>query len=86
MIGDEIRERLFPREDPLNKRIQLGHDSYTVVGVFEKKGKMFGESQDNLVVIPITTFDRRFPWIKVGGSTATPCASRRFPTPPTRSP
>ena len=52
----------------MNKRIQLGHDSYTVVGVLEKKGKMFGESQDNLVVIPLTTFDRRFPWIKVGGS------------------
>src|SRR6266540_35265 len=68
VLGDEIRERLFPNSDPLNKRIQLGHDSYTVVGVFEKKGKMFGESQDNLVVIPITTFDRRFPWIKVGGS------------------
>src|SRR6266496_3993534 len=68
VLGDEIRERLFPRSDPLNKRIQLGHGSYTVVGVFEKKGKMFGESQDNLVVIPITTFDHRFPWIKVGGS------------------
>ncbi len=68
ILGDEIRERLFPRSDSLNKRIQLGHDSYTVVGVFEKKGKMFGESQDNLVVIPITTFDRRFPWIKAGGS------------------
>src|SRR5450759_2004536 len=68
VLGDEIRERLFPRMDPLNKRIQLGHDSYTVVGAFEKKGKMFGESQDNLVVIPLTTFDRRFPWIKVGGS------------------
>src|SRR6185369_1117168 len=47
VLGDEIRERLFPRSDPLNKRIQLGHDSYTVVGIFEKKGKMFGESQDN---------------------------------------
>ena len=68
VLGHEIRERLFPRSDPLNKRIQLGHDSYTVVGVFEKKGKMFGESQDNLVVIPITTFDRRFPWIRAGGS------------------
>jgi putative ABC transport system permease protein len=67
VIGDEIREKLFSREDPLNKRVQLGHDSYTVVGTFEKKGKMFGESQDNLVVIPITTFDRRFPWIKAGG-------------------
>src|SRR5438552_11924814 len=68
VLGDEIRERLFPNSDPLNKRILLGHDSYTVVGTFEKKGKMFGESQDNLVVIPLTTFDRRFPWIKVGGS------------------
>src|SRR5437773_4986141 len=68
VLGDEIRERLFPRADPLNRRIQLGHDSYTVVGVFEKKGKMFGESQDNLVVIPLTTFDRRFPWIRIGGS------------------
>jgi putative ABC transport system permease protein len=68
VIGDEIRERLFARVDALNKRVQLGHDSYTVVGVFEKKGKMFGDSQDNLVVIPITTFDRRFPWIKAGGS------------------
>jgi putative ABC transport system permease protein len=68
VIGDEIRERLFPREDALNKKIQLGHHSYLVVGVFEKKGKMFGESQDNFVVMPITTFDRRFPWIRAGAS------------------
>jgi putative ABC transport system permease protein len=68
VIGDDVREKLFPREDPLNKRIQLGHDNYLIVGVFEKKGKMFGESQDSFVVMPLTTFDRRFPWIKVGGS------------------
>ena len=67
VIGDEIRDKLFPREEPIGKRVLLGHDAYTVVGVFEKKGKMFGESQDNFVVIPLTTFDRRFPWIKVGG-------------------
>ncbi|HEV8116904.1 MAG TPA: ABC transporter permease [Thermoanaerobaculia bacterium] len=68
VIGDEIRERLFPREDPLDKRVTLGHDSYTVIGVLEKKGRMFGESQDNFVVIPLSTFDRRFPWIRAGGS------------------
>jgi putative ABC transport system permease protein len=69
VIGDEIREKLFPQgEDPLQKTIHLGPDTYLVVGVLERKGRMFGESQDNLVVIPITTFDRRFPWIKVGGS------------------
>ena len=42
VLGDEIRDRLFPRSDPLNKRIQLGHDTYTVVGVFEKKGRCSG--------------------------------------------
>jgi putative ABC transport system permease protein len=67
-IGDDVRERLFPREDPLQKRVMLGHDSYVVIGVFEKKGKMFGESQDSFIAMPITTFDRRFPWIKQGGS------------------
>ncbi len=68
VIGDEIREKLFPREDPLNKKIILGHDSYTVVGVFDKKGKMFGDSQDNFVVMPITTFDHRFPWIRMAAT------------------
>ena len=67
VIGEEIREKVFSREDPIGKRVILGHDGYTVVGVFEKKGKMFGESQDNFLVIPLTTFDRRFPWIKIGG-------------------
>jgi putative ABC transport system permease protein len=68
ILGEDIREKLFPREDPLDKKVTLGRDSYRVIGVFEKRGKMFGESQDNFVVIPISTFDRRFPWIKVGGS------------------
>ncbi len=68
VLGDEIREKVFTNEDPINKKVQLGHDSYRVVGVLERKGRMFGESQDNLVLIPITTFDRRFPWIRVGGS------------------
>src|SRR5580765_7338367 len=68
VIGDEIRERLFPREEPLDQRVTLGHDSYTVIGVLEKKGRMFGESQDNFVVVPLSTFDRRFPWIRIGGS------------------
>ena len=87
MLGDEIREKLFPREDPLNKRIQLGHDTYTVIGVFEKKGKMFGESQDNFVVIPLTTFDRRFPWITVGGTQRRRAAHRDGArTGPTRCP
>src|SRR5512132_3175999 len=68
VIGDDIREKLFPREDAIGKKVTLGHDAYIVIGVFDKKGKMFGESQDNFVVIPITTFDHRFPFVKAGAS------------------
>src|SRR5262249_46232118 len=67
VIGDELREKLFPREDPLDKTIKLGADQYRVVGVLDKIGKMFNNNNDNFVVMPITTFDQRFPWIKNGG-------------------
>ncbi len=66
VLGDDIRERLFPREDPLQKVIKLGPIQYLVVGVLEKKGKMFNDSQDNYVLMPITTFDQHFPWVKFG--------------------
>ncbi len=39
VIGEEIREKVFSREDPIGKRVVLGHDAYIVVGGFEKKGK-----------------------------------------------
>src|SRR6266851_5790023 len=68
VIGDEIREKLFPREDPIEKKIKLGPDQYLVVGVLEKKGKMFNDNNDNFILMPITAFDQHFPWIKVGGS------------------
>jgi putative ABC transport system permease protein len=66
VIGDEIREKLFPREDPLDKTIKLGADHYRVVGVLDKMGKMFNNNNDNFIVMPITTFDQHFPWIKNG--------------------
>ena len=64
IIGEDVREALFSREDPLNKWLQLNGTQYLVVGVFEKKGKMMGHSNDNFVALPITAFDRQFPFIK----------------------
>jgi putative ABC transport system permease protein len=66
VLGSEIRDKLFPREDAIEKTIKLGPVQYLVVGVLEKKGKMFNDSQDNYVLMPITTFDQRFPWVKFG--------------------
>lgn len=57
VLGGELAENLFPAgENPLNKTIRVNAQVYTVAGVFEKKGAAFGQSQDNIVVIPITRY------------------------------
>jgi putative ABC transport system permease protein len=60
VLGQAIAEKLFPFEDPLGKEILLEGHRVTVIGIFEEKGSMFGQSQDNLAVIPITTFQKFF--------------------------
>jgi putative ABC transport system permease protein len=64
VIGEDVREVLFAREDPLGKRIDFNGIQYVVIGVFDKKGKAFGRSNDNFLVIPFSAFDRQFPFIK----------------------
>jgi putative ABC transport system permease protein len=68
VIGEDVRQALFAREDPLEKWLTVNGLPYQVVGVFEIKGKMFGGSNDNFVLIPFTSFDRQFPFIKNSGS------------------
>ena len=67
VIGEDVRQALFAREDPLNKVVTLNGTQYVVVGVFEIKGKMFGRSNDNFMLIPFTAFDHQFPFIKASG-------------------
>jgi putative ABC transport system permease protein len=57
-IGWEIAEKLYPGIDPLGKTIQIEDHQYTVIGVGEKKGSVFGQSRDNYAKIPISTFQK----------------------------
>ena len=67
VIGEDVRNILFPREDPLGKVVNFNGEEFVVIGVLEKKGAMFGGSNDNFFLIPFTTFDRKFPQIKNSG-------------------
>jgi len=67
VIGEDVRQALFAREDPLNKIVTLNGTSYTVIGVFEVKGKMMGHSNDNFVLLTFTAFDHQFPFIRTSG-------------------
>src|SRR5688500_10757613 len=45
IIGFDVADRLFGARDPLDKRITIAGLPFTVVGVAEKKGSIFGQSQ-----------------------------------------
>ena len=60
IIGADVVDVLFPFEDPLGKVIQLKGINFTVVGGTETQGQSFGQSQDNYVFMPVTTFLQRF--------------------------
>ena len=53
IIGWDVADKLFPDEDPIDKTITVAGTHVTVVGVNEKKGSIFGSSQDQFVLIPI---------------------------------
>ncbi len=56
VIGKAIEKRLFPHESPIGKVIRMSGHTYTVIGVLTEKGTSFGQSQDDICVMPITRF------------------------------
>ncbi len=60
VLGQDVLKSLFPNENPIGRRVLLGGRKFTVIGVAEKKGNMFGDSMDNMVMIPIGVFQTVF--------------------------
>jgi putative ABC transport system permease protein len=58
VIGWEVWDKLFKGENPLDKRIKIGSHPFTVVGVLEKRGQMFGQSMDTFTIMPYTVFQK----------------------------
>jgi putative ABC transport system permease protein len=60
MLGYDTADRLFGTIDPIDKTITLVGVHFRVVGVTEKKGAIFGQSQDEFAIIPLDAFQRIF--------------------------
>jgi putative ABC transport system permease protein len=56
VVGKVIEKRLFPHESPIGKVIRLNGHTFTIIGVLEEKGTAFGQSQDDICIMPITRF------------------------------
>jgi putative ABC transport system permease protein len=59
-IGRDLVNEFFPGLDPLDKVVRIGGLPFRVIGVAEKIGSTFGESQDGFVLIPLSTFRKFF--------------------------
>jgi putative ABC transport system permease protein len=60
VIGETVRKKLFGARDPIGSRIRLNKLSCEVIGVLDPKGQSsMGTDQDDAVIIPLRTFQRR---------------------------
>jgi len=61
LLGNTVVRNLFQGEDPLGERVRLNDVSCTVVGVLATRGQAgFGADQDDIVIMPLKTVQRRF--------------------------
>ncbi len=60
VLGLDVAEKLFPHFNPVGEYVRVGPHKFRVVGTLERQGKLLGESRDNRVIIPITTFHKLY--------------------------
>lgn len=56
VLGTDIVKKIFPYSNPIGQWVRVDAEKYEVVGILEEQGAIFGESQDNYIVIPLSTF------------------------------
>jgi putative ABC transport system permease protein len=61
VLGREVMKKLKAEDDVLGQTLLIKGQRFTVIGILEEKGAFFGDSQDNIVLIPYTTALKLFP-------------------------
>ncbi len=60
VVGTDIPETLMPGVDPMGKEIRVDGWTYRIIGVGKKKGKTLGQSLDNYVFLPMTSWFKQY--------------------------
>jgi putative ABC transport system permease protein len=60
VLGATVRAELFANQDPLGLQVRVGKVSCQIIGTLVSKGTAgLGQDQDDLILIPLATFQRR---------------------------
>ena len=60
VIGKTVADQLFPDSDPVGQTLRIRDIPFKIVGVLEAKGfNLFGQDQDDTVIIPYTSHMKR---------------------------
>jgi putative ABC transport system permease protein len=60
VIGSDVKDELFPYQDPIGRQVTVGGVPYRVIGLLTKQGRTLGQSRDNQVLIPLQSWRRQF--------------------------
>jgi len=63
VLGREVLKELGADESIVGDHVYLNQQRFEVVGILEKKGSFFGDSQDKVVLVPFTTGVKMFPYM-----------------------
>jgi putative ABC transport system permease protein len=55
ILGSAIAQKLFLKENPIGKELQINNISFQVIGVMQQKGSFLGTNYDEAVYVPILT-------------------------------
>jgi putative ABC transport system permease protein len=53
LVGKEIKDKLFKKNDPVGQNIFVGGAKYRVIGVLKEKGSAMGFGGDRIVIVPL---------------------------------
>ena len=60
IIGADVAKKFFPGVDAIGKSIRPGQGQYEVVGIAKELGTVLGQSRDNFVMIPLSTYRKEW--------------------------
>ena len=60
VVGYDVVDNILGDVDPIGKEVRVDGVPYTLVGIGERQGKTFGQSQDNWVAVPLSTYQHTY--------------------------